>query len=179
MPTPQLTTERLILREFLESDATALMELESDPEVLKYIGTPVLTSPDQCREIIASIRRQYERVGIGRWVVSDKFTGRFLGWAGLKYEEEVRPEKAYWDLGYRLVRRSWGKGYATEASAEWLRYGFRVMKLPMIGAAAHIENAGSNRVLEKLGFQKAGKFTPFGSPHFWYELRQHEWQQTR
>ena len=68
-------TDRLLFRELLPSDAEALFELDSDPEVVKYVGVPPLNHIDQTHKVIQSIRQQYADFGIGRWAVILKETG--------------------------------------------------------------------------------------------------------
>ena len=79
-----IETERLLLRELLASDAESMFELNSDSQVMKYTGDKPFTHLDQSREVIESIRQQYQRFGVGRWAAVLKNTNEFIGWAGLK-----------------------------------------------------------------------------------------------
>ncbi len=85
----------------------------------------------------------------GRWAVYLQNTDEFIGWCGLKF----RPERHEVDLGYRLMKKYWGHGYATEAAKRTIQYGFTVLQLPRLFAAAHVQNFASQKVLEKVGFQ--------------------------
>lgn len=166
-----IETERLLLREITEADAPGLFELDSDPEVHKYLGHKTVTHLSESEDIVKHVQRQYLENGIGRWAVIDKATNEFIGWAGLKYEKNIRKNTHYYDLGYRLKRKFWGKGIAMEASVEALKYGFNQMNLTEIFAAAHTENAASNRILTKLGFTFIETFDYDGTVHNWYQLK--------
>ena len=164
-------TDRLFLREILPTDADALFELDADPLVHSYLGKRPVTSLNQVEDVIALIRRQYTENGIGRWAVIEKSSNEFVGWSGLKLERQrVNNHIDYYDLGYRLIRRFWGRGYATESAGAALEYGFSTMKLKEIFAAAHIDNAASNRVLQKLGMQWVESFPYDGAMHHWYRV---------
>lgn len=170
-----IETPRLLLREIVEADAEQLLEMERDPEVHRYIGNHPLTKLEQAQAAIQWIRKQYRENGIGRWAVIDKASGDLVGWSGLKYEQHVR-EWSYYDLGYRLKRKYWGRGIATETAIESLKYGFTVLKLPEICAAAHVENKASNAVLQKVGMQLVDTFVFDGEEHNWYVLGKERWE---
>lgn len=165
-------TERLILREILPSDIDGMFLLDSDPEVHKYLGNTPVTQRTQSLEVIEFVRKQYIENGIGRWAVIEKETSTFIGWSGLKLvTENVNNHINYYDLGYRFIRNYWGKGYATESAIAALNYGFKELKLNEIYACAQVENIASNKILEKLGFQKRNTFSYFNSLDNWYELK--------
>ena len=140
-------TPRMLLRRFTEADAALIFQLNSDPEVLKYLHEPILKDEDHAREIIKNIiLPQYEN-DLGRWAMHIKDTNEFIGWCGLKH----RPEINEIDLGYRLKQSAWGKAYATEAATATLDHAFNNLQLPVITGRAHIENIASIKVLEKIG----------------------------
>ncbi|GGH18990.1 N-acetyltransferase [Sphingobacterium alkalisoli] len=146
-------TERLILREIVPTDIDGMFELDSDPEVHKYLGNNPIKDKGQVAAIIDFIRKQYFEHGIGRWAVIEKQKNEFMGWAGLKYiTEETNGHRDYYDLGYRLIRRYWGKGFATEAAIASLDYGFKELGLDEMYAIADCQNNGSNKILTKVGF---------------------------
>ena len=118
-------TERFILREIVEEDVLGFFELDADPEVHKYIGNHPVGSVEECQKIIAHVRNQYIEYGMGRWAIIDKTNNDFLGWTGIKYETGIR-KQPYYDLGYRIIRKHWGKGIATETAFASLEYGFKV-----------------------------------------------------
>lgn len=172
-----IETNRLILREIEESDIQGIFELDSDPEVHKYLGKKPIKSLQESKAIIRYIRKQYEEAGIGRWAVIDKMTNEFIGWSGLKYEKEVRQEMNYYDLGYRLKKKFWGRGIATETALVSLNYGFQTMGLNEIYAGAHIENIASNKVLQKVGLNFIETFEYDGAPHHWYKITKNDRQE--
>jgi RimJ/RimL family protein N-acetyltransferase len=145
-------TERLILREILSSDIDGMFELDSDPEVHKYLGNKPIINKEQTAAIIDSVRQQYVDNGIGRFAIIDKKTNAFIGWTGLKLEMKLtNNHQNYYDLGYRLIRKYWGKGYATESAVASLDFAFNKLKLEKVYAAASVENVGSNKILRKIG----------------------------
>lgn len=166
-----LETERLIMRELLPEDAEDLFALDSDPEVHKYLGNKPVQSIEECRNIIDYVRKQYSDNGIGRWATVEKSSGNFIGWAGLKYfREEVNQHVNFYDVGYRLMKKYWGKGYATEAAIAAVVYGFNTLKANEIYAMIDSGNGASRRVLEKAGFKHAEPFLFEGDPSDWFKI---------
>ncbi len=173
-------TDRLLLREILLTDVDGIFELDSDPDVHTYLGNKPLKNRAQALEVIKYIRQQYVENGIGRWAMIDKKTNAFMGWTGLKLENKPTNNYInYYDLGYRMIKKYWGKGYATESAEASLTYGFQMLKLKDIYAAAHIENRGSNNVLKKVGMQHSGTFLYDNALHNWYHLDCKQWNQNK
>ncbi|KQT20523.1 GNAT family acetyltransferase [Chryseobacterium sp. Leaf404] len=166
-----IETERLILREIIPEDVEAFFAMDSNPEVVKYVGIKPLTDISQSAAMIESIRNQYTENGIGRWAVILKENGKLIGWSGLKLIKEINNHQNIHDLGYRFTPEYWGKGYASETSVAVLNYGFIEMKLETIFAYADVENHASNHVLRKLGFEEKGTFIDEGDNCFWFELK--------
>ncbi|MDP9960306.1 GNAT family N-acetyltransferase [Chryseobacterium lathyri] len=173
----KLETERLILRKFEETDVERIFLLDSNPEVMKYIGVPVLKEQSESLKVIKMIQKQYEENGTGRLAVIEKETGLLIGWSGLKLlTEEINGYKDVLDLGYRYLPESWGKGYAMEAAKASLKLGFNDMNADVIYAHAHSGNEGSNHILKKLSFEKTSEFTEPDGICNWYELRREKYQ---
>ena len=164
-------TERLLLREMLPSDDVGMFELNSNPEVHRFLGNKPQTSIEQSREWIVDIRQQYLVNGIGRWSVVLKETGEFIGWCGLKIERHINGHDQFYDLGYRFIQKHWGKGYAYESAQAWLEVGFNEMNLEVINAYVDADHLASRRVLEKCGLQLMNVFMYEGTPELWYEIR--------
>lgn len=142
-------TERLLLRTFTPDDAQLILELNSDPEVIRYTGDPIANIA-QAREILKNtILPQYALYNHGRWAVHVKRDLEFIGWCGLK----ARPERKEIDLGYRFKQSAWGKGFATEAAYACIKYGFEKLGISKIIGRAMPANTGSLRVLEKCGME--------------------------
>lgn len=146
-----LETERLLLREFSEEDGPLLVLLESDPEVMRFLtgGRPTPT------EILLNDRLPFYLEchrcgsGYGLWVALEKATGDFLGRFHLRPNDGGPPDVP--ELGYRLVRACWGKGYATEGSRALIRKAFEELGANKVIASTMTVNKGSRRVMEKAG----------------------------
>ncbi len=106
-------TERLTLRRFELADAEAMHALNGDPEVTRYVGDPPFESLDAAGDFVTGYLRDVAlpEGDLSRWAVVENATGDVLGFCGLR-----RQADATVDLGYRLLRRAWGRGYATEAA---------------------------------------------------------------
>ena len=167
-----LETDRLLLREMKMSDAEKLYEMECNPNVHKYLWNKPITSIEEVYKYIEMVRDQYVKNEIGRFVVIEKESNELMGWAGLKYNTEMVNNKVnFYDIGYRLNEKFWGKGYASEASFAWLDYGFNVMKINVIQAAAHADNIGSNKILKKIGLKMTENYLEDGVYWNWHELK--------
>lgn len=169
-----IETQRLLLRPLQPSDDAGMFALDSNPSVHLFLGNQPVKSIEESQNVIAIITKQYVDNGIGRWAVTDKSSGDFLGWAGLKLERNVNGRETFYDFGYRLREEFWGKGYATEAGKAWIDYGLNEMKLPVINAFVAAGNAASRRVLEKCGLRHTENFVYDGGPECWYEIRRPE-----
>jgi len=146
-----LETDRLVLRQFTSADADNLVSLDADPDVMRYVtgGTP--TSREEIEsEVLPAFLGYYQRYeGYGFWAVIEKETGEFLGWFHFRPYEDGAPGEV--DLGYRLRKSAWGKGYATEGSRALIRKGFTEFGVQRVVAQAMAVNQASRRVMEKAG----------------------------
>ncbi len=168
---PIIETERLIIREILPQDEQDFFELDSDPKVHKFLGKNPVKDVLQIKLVIEFVRKQYIENGIGRWAVVEKKNNEFIGWAGLKLVKDLTNNHInFYDLGYRLKQKHWGKGFATEASREVLKFGFENMKLKKIFAATESANSASNHVLEKLGFNLIEQYMEDNRLHNWFKI---------
>ena len=141
-----LETPRLYLREMTSEDAESAYLLNLDPEVIQYTGDDPFESIEEAREFLEKYE-SYKKYGFGRWAVILKETDEYLGWCGLKYT----PELDEFDIGYRLMKKFWGKGYATEAAEVCLKLGFEQFNMKTIVGRVMPANSASLRVLEKIG----------------------------
>ena len=166
-----IETDRLYFREILETDDYSILELDSDPDVHQYLGNHPIKDIIQARDSIQFIRQQYLENGIGRLAIIEKETDNFVGWGGFKLITNlVNGHQSYHDLGYRFIKRYWGKGYATESSNGAIEFGFNNLKLPVIYAIADVDNMLSKKVLEKCGFICKEVFDYENTPHYWFEV---------
>lgn len=148
-----LTTERLVLRPSTEADLEALAALNTDPEVMRYIGDGSVAPLDYARtsESIARARQYWDDHGHGLLLVVEGETDQVAGWVALlepAFLPEVLPAV---EIGWRLARRFWGRGYATEAATAMRAYGFDTCGLDRLVSIRHVDNDRSRRVMEKLG----------------------------
>jgi RimJ/RimL family protein N-acetyltransferase len=153
-----LETERLVLRRFTEADVENLFELDSDPDVMRFLTGGKPTPRDVIRnDTLPRFLRYYERFeGFGFWAAIEKSTGEFLGWFEFRPPEGGGPEEV--ELGYRLRRSAWGKGYATEGSRALIRKGFTELGVRRVLASTMAVNVASRRVMEKAGLTLARTF---------------------
>lgn len=164
-------SDRLILRELLPEDAQGIFEMDSDAEVHQYLGNKPITTLEESRASINYIRQQYIDNGIGRWAVIEKETNQFIGWSGLKLITELTNGHInYYDLGYRFIKKYWGKGYATESARASISYAFNQLNADEVYAIADIDNLASVKVLEKLGLKRINIFEYDGKPHHWLKI---------
>lgn len=174
-----IETKRLIIRDIEEYDAQGIYELDSDPEVHEFLGKKPIKTIQEAKQVISFIRAQYVKNGIGRWAIVDKKTEDFIGWTGLKYEQGLRKEFSYYDLGYRLRKKYWGNGIATETAIESIKYGFEKLNLKEIGAAADVNHLASNKIINKIGLKFIETFNYEGITHNWYNISKTEWNELK
>lgn len=141
-------TERLVLRALTVDDTSDFFALNSNPEVMKYTGEPLLKSLDEARDALANYP-DFKTVGYGRWGCVLKAEQRVIGFCGLKYLDDLNEV----DVGYRFLPEHWGQGLATEACHASVKFGFEVLKLNRVIGMTMPENVASQRVLEKVGLK--------------------------
>src|SRR5215210_9173209 len=146
-----LETERLLLRRFTEADVGNLHDLDGDPEVMRFVNGGKPVSRDVIREeTLPRFLRAYERFeGFGVWATFERSTGEFVGWFEFYPRKDTVREEV--ELGYRLRKSAWGKGYATEGSRALIRKGFTELGVQRVVAETMVVNAASRRVMEKAG----------------------------
>ena len=160
-----------MLRKLTEEDVDNIFLLDSNPDVMKYVGVSPITKKEESSKMINNILNQYEKNGTGRLAVIEKESNQFIGWSGIKLlTEEVNGFKNVYELGYRFLPEFWGKGYATESAIASLDLGFNQLNTDKIYAYADVGNESSNRILTKLGFENKGTFLDKGDICNWYEL---------
>jgi RimJ/RimL family protein N-acetyltransferase len=183
---PYLETERLVLRRFTADDADLLIELDSDPAVMRYLTGGEATAPEVVRERdLPSVLAGYEKWGgrFGLFAAQERDGGVFIGWFILRPEPGGPLNEV--ELGYRLRQAAWGKGYATEGSRALLEKAFTELAVRLVWAATMSVNEASWKVMEKLGMTLSDTLaTPAdmqmieGSEHggVRYEIAKEQWE---
>ena len=156
------STGRLFMRSWTPDDAEAAFSIYGDPVVARFAGRNGQPERDveSQRASLARVCAMYDgrTDGLGFWAIELRSTGEIVGSALLKPLEQG-PDI---EVGWHLARRAWGNGYATEAGAGALRYGFEVLSLYEIVAVVHPENPRSLRVAERLGMRPSGQRHCYG-----------------
>lgn len=153
---PTLETPRLLLRPLAADDEDDLLALDSDAEVMRYVGSPAgVKSPAETRER-ARLRIREEQHGdyepLGFWRIEGRSDGAFHGVGALIQ----MPDSDDVEVAYRLARSAWGQGIATEAAGALVAHALGPLGLPRVVAVTYPENQASQRVLDKLGFERRG-----------------------
>ncbi len=180
-----LETERLLLRRFTEDDVENLCDLDSDPAVMRFITGGRPTPRDEIQgDFLPAFLRYYERSdGYGFWAVIEKSSGDFLGWFHFRPPQGGSPDEP--ELGYRLRKSAWGKGYGTEGSRALIRKGFTELGVRRVFASTMAVNLASRRVMEKAGltlvrtFHQEWPYVIEGAEHgdVEYALTKANWEQ--
>ena len=179
-----LETERLWLRRFTEADLPLLVELDSDPEVMRYLTGGPLTPLEEIRdEILPAFLGYYARgERYGFWAAIEKATGAFVGWFHLRPLPDSPPDEP--ELGYRLRRAAWGQGYGTEGARALIAKAFAELGARRVVASTGADNIASRRVMEKAGMRHVetvrrvwpGYFNDEEQEDVEYVLERAEWQ---
>src|SRR5690349_18782666 len=146
-----LSTERLILRDFRDSDWESVLAYQQDPLYLRYNEWESRT-PEQVQQFVRMFldhQRQEPRIKF-QFAITLKPEGRLIGNCGIRKDFAEAREA---DMGYELNPMYWGNGYATEAARTLLAFGFSTLQLERVLAWCVAENVGSARVLEKIGMR--------------------------
>jgi RimJ/RimL family protein N-acetyltransferase len=148
----ELQTPRLLLRQWKPSDLEPFAKMNADPVVMEhFLATSTL---EQTKAFIEGIKDSFDTRGYGLFATELKETGAFIGFVGLwpaRFETNFTPCV---EVGYRLAKEYWGKGYAPEAARQVLKFGFEVIKFEEIFSWTATTNTNSMRVMEKIGLQR-------------------------
>lgn len=165
------------MRDLMDEDVHGMFAMDSDAAVHTFLGNEPISTLEEAKKMIDSIKQQYVDNGIGRWAVAEKNTGDFIGWSGFKLITDVIGGKSnYYDLGYRFIKKYWGKGYATETAVASLNHGFTQLDCNEICGMADVDHIASNAILQKIGLVKRNEFPYEGTLHNFYSLKKAEWK---
>jgi RimJ/RimL family protein N-acetyltransferase len=171
-----LSTDRLVLRRFTEQDVDLLVELDSDPEVMRFITGGRTTPREEVkREILPAFLSYYERFeGYGFWAAIERSSGAFIGWFHLRSRPGTPFDEP--ELGYRLRASAWNKGYATEGSRALIHKAFTELGAERIVAGTMAVNVGSRRVMENAGLTLVRTVRNEDEDVVEYALRRSDWE---
>lgn len=144
-------TERLRLEPWHSRHAEALAAMNSDAEVMRFIAPGARIDRRASLELSDRFTAHWSQYGFGLWALRARVSGEFLGFAGLSHPLWFPAYAAEVEVGWRLVRSAWGRGYATEAGRAALGVAFGALELPRVVSLIHRENARSRAVAERLG----------------------------
>ncbi len=148
MTITELSTGRLLLRQWRPDDLEAWAAMNADPQVREF--WPNLLTRDEAAASLEHFRDDLERRGWGWWAIEVSATGEFIGMAGLDPVDDDAPVTGV-EAGWRLARAAWGHGYATEAAHAVLTFGFQTLQLLEILAIAVAGNERSRALMRRLG----------------------------
>ena len=155
------TSSRLGFREWKISDLDAMAEICADKDVMEFFPNPL--SKKQTVEFITTRRSKFAKNGFCYYAAEILETNELIGFIGLSRQEyDAGFENPFVDIGWRLKKSSWFKGYATEGAKRSLEYGFKTLELKTIYAIAPTLNVKSYLVMDKIGMTKHSSFVhPF------------------
>jgi RimJ/RimL family protein N-acetyltransferase len=182
----EIRTERLLMRQWRDSDLEPFAALNSDPEVMLHFPQPL--TREQSDAMVDRCAERIEKDGYGLWALEVLDTGRFIGFTGLAHARFVAPFTPAVEVGWRLARPAWGQGYASEAARASLAYAFQRLRLDELVSFTATTNTPSQRVMERIGMthDPADDFDhPAIEPghrlrrHVLCRITPHRWRETR
>ena len=152
MEAQQLTTERLLMRQWVESDLEPFAALNADPDVMEFFPAPLTRAESDA--LVERARAELDRQGYGLWALQVRATGEFIGFTGLAWQTFPAHFTPALEVGWRLARAAWGHGYASEAAAAAVARGFDASDVDEIVSMTARANVRSRRVMERLGMAR-------------------------
>ncbi|SCK45858.1 Protein N-acetyltransferase, RimJ/RimL family [Variovorax sp. HW608] len=176
----EFDTERLRLRQWRDSDREAFAALNADPRVMEFFAAPLTRAESDA--LVDRIAAGIDERGWGLWAVQERESGAFVGFVGLSVPRPDLPCSPCVEVGWRLARAHWGKGYAQEAARGALHVGFERLGLPELVSFTAVPNLRSEAVMQRLRMTADGVFEhpalPEGHPlrpHKLYRLGRASW----
>ena len=173
------TSERLGFRNWRSEDLEEFAKLNSDEEVMEHF--PKILSKDEVETLIDRLLKHFAENGFTYYATEILETKEFIGMIGLAFQEYKTNFTPAIDIGWRLKRSAWGKGFATEGAKRCLEYAFDVLKISTIISVCTVENQKSENVMKKIGMTKIGEFNhpkmsnhPGYEKHFCYQITQNQ-----
>lgn len=176
-----LATDRIFLRPWADDDYAPFYAMSSDPRVYEFL--PPFSNRSASDAFADKLRKDFSLRGWGFWVLEHKESGEFMGIAGM---HEPGPEfgvgRPCVEIGWRLAPSYWGKGFATEAAREVMRYAFSELQLDELVSFTAVGNKRSFKLMERLGMKREKQFDLLlfstedpKRPHYLYALTRQQW----
>mgnify|MGYP000235112316 CR=1 FL=1 len=151
----ELKTERLLLRQWKEGDFEVFAAMNADPDVMEFY--PDIQGSEASFSMAQTFQNLISQKGWGFWAVERLSDNRFIGFVGLHEPTYDLPATPCVEIGWRLSKESWGKGYATEAAEAALNFAFNDLKLEQVYSFTSVANFRSRSVMEKIGMKNTNE----------------------
>lgn len=178
MPAPILTTKRLLLRQWKESDLPLFAKMNADSRVMEWFHSTL--SKEESDSLAERIQKELREQEYGLWAIEVVGAAPFIGFVGLHHQDFSADFTPCIEIGWRLAYEHWGKGYAFEAASKVTEYAFQTLKLHELVSFTAVGNQRSRKLMEKLGmtrrseddfkYPKLPKGHPL-QPHVLYRLK--------
>ena len=168
-------TARMLIRSLSLDDVPVLTEILGDPEVMKHSVRGVCDDV-ATRRFVEWCLACYKSHGVGPWALIEKRTSDLIGFCGVGPERVGDVEEI--NLGYRLARRYWGRGLATESARASLAHAFEIRECESVVVIIEPEHVASLRVAEKAGFRGFQQVAFHGNPVRLYRMTRDQWSQS-
>ena len=167
-----ITTERLVLRDFVEDDLEAIVAWRIDPDVLRFLDITEPPTIDGAQDFLANAMRYNAQVPREsyNWAITLRTSGEAIGWFGIGPSSERKREFGHYDFGYALAKAHWGNGYAVEALRAVIDFALGELGATSVFGDCHEPNVQSARVMEKAGLTPMGK-APWDPRSVWFQVR--------
>lgn len=170
------TSERLGFRNWTMEDLSVFAEINADTEVMEHFPKPL--TKKETAEFIERLRNHYKKNGYNYFATEVLASGELIGFIGLAFQDYKTEFNPATDIGWRLKKSTWGKGYATEGAKRCLEFAFEDLCLKRVISTCTIHNTKSENVMKKIGMIKKGEFDhpklsdyPEFKKCVWYEIR--------
>jgi len=168
-------SERLGFRNWIHEDFDEFAKLNSDEEVMEFFPNTLTT--DEVKVLFKKLKSHFSENGFTYYATDILATSEFIGMIGLASQQYKSKYTPAIDIGWRLKRKAWGKGFATEGAKRCLAYGFNNLGIKKIISVCTTNNTKSEHVMKKIGMYKKGEFNhpelskhPELEKHLCYEI---------
>ena len=176
----EIETKRLLLRRWQDTDIDAFISMNADTTVMRFF--PATLNVEETRAFYDSIQQEFSEYGYGLYAVEEKDSGYFIGYIGFHWSRFDMDFCPCIEIGWRLGKQYWNKGYATEGAAACLKHGFDNLCFDEVVSFTSTENVPSQRVMQKIGMQfercfehpKVAEGHPL-RPHVFYRINKNDY----